>query len=106
MERPRVTEVWRAGTPRAEVLSGPAPIASDEQLGDERLEFIVRFGEQSGHCFIMHSEAIHLSQLTGRWVQQALHNLVLRDGPGRVRERLRSPVGLHLRLDDAADIEG
>jgi hypothetical protein len=105
MERARVTEVWRAGTLRAEVLSGPAPVACDEPLGDERLEFTVRLGEQPGHCFIMHSEAIHLSQLTERWVQQALCNLVLRDGPGRVRERLCSAAGLHLRLDDAADVE-
>jgi hypothetical protein len=38
-------------------------------------------------------------------VQQALCNVVLRDGPGPVRERLCSVEGLHLRLDDAADAE-
>jgi hypothetical protein len=53
----------------------------------------------------MHSEAIHLSRLTGRWVQQALHNVLLRDGPGPVRARLCSADGLQLRLDDAADVE-
>jgi hypothetical protein len=107
VDRPRITEVWRSGVPRAEVIAGPASVACDDlsESSDERLEFTIRLGEQAGHCFIMHSEANHLSQLSRRWVQHALQNLVLREGVERVSARLSSPEGLHLRLDDAPDRE-
>lgn len=103
MVRPRVTELWRLGTPKAEVLSGPREVAGADQIGEQRLEFAVRLDEQDGTCFITRAEAIHLRQLSSDWVQHALQNLVLRDGPGRVCERLARAGGLQLRLGDARE---
>ena len=75
-----VQEVWRLGTPRVDVLSGPHE-GGDASAGG--FGFRVSIGEHVGRCFITRAEALGLHQLTPGWIERALVNIVLRHGTGR-----------------------
>jgi hypothetical protein len=101
VESPRVQEVWRLGTPRIDVLSGPDAAST---AAADRLGYSIAVGEQVGRCFIRRAEALGLHQLTSGWIERALVNIVLRHGSGEVIARMRSEDGLEIHVDDAADI--
>lgn len=79
-------------------------IAAESPQGDGLYAFQVQLPSGQGRCYITAAQALHLQQLTTRWVARALTNLAIKHGRSWVEQAMRSVEGLQLHHDDAADI--